>query len=268
MRISKLGVGAAVVLAGVSLAGSAFAQAAEGGASTGGEVGMTLPGAAGPKAQAAAGDTDHEQMIGHFGVGYLGAQTARIHSGSAGTTNSGSVTAPVIGLRYWLDTMLGLDIGLGFSNDTGSSKDEVPGQPAQSQDDAALTGVIVHAGVPLALAGSKHFSFQIVPELNVGYASQTWTAPSGSSGEDKRTGVTVQLGARAGAEVQFGFMGIPQLGLQAGVGLYYTTYTIKSEYTVGSNKETHEVTKTHVGTSVNGEPWDAFTGNIAALYYF
>jgi hypothetical protein len=264
MRISKLSVGAAVVLAGVSLAGSAFAQDAEGGATAGGEVGMTLPGAAGPKAQATTGDTDHEQMIGHFAVGYMGARTVYIMPGQGGAQNSGTIDAPVIGVRYWLDTMLGIDAGIGFSNDSGSHKDD----PGSTVDDAALTGFLVHAGVPLALAGGKHFSFQIVPELNVGFASQNWTGAQGSNEEDKRSGTTVQVGARAGGEVQFGFMGLPQLSLQAGVGLYYTTATVKDEHTLGNNKDTHETTKTHIGTSVHGEPWDAFTGNIAALYYF
>jgi hypothetical protein len=264
MRISKLSVGAAVVLAGVSLAGSALAQDAEGGATAGGEVGMTLPGAAGPKAQAAAGESDHEQFIGHFAVGYLGARTAYIHPGVAASQNSGSVDAPVIGIRYWLDQMIGLDAGIGFSNQSGSNKDD----PGTTTDDAALTAVIVHAGVPLALGGGKHFSFQIVPELNVGIASQDYTGAQGSNEEDKRSGTTIQVGARAGGEVHFGFMGIPELSLQAGVGVYYSTATVKTEHTLGNAKDTHETTKTTVATSVNGEPWDAFTGNIAALYYF
>jgi len=36
---------------------------------------------------------------------------------------------------------------------------------------------------------------------------------------------------------------------------------------VGMNPE-HSVSETRLGTSVGDNPWNIFTGNIAALYYF
>lgn len=155
MRISKLSVGAAVALAAVSFAGSALAQEAE----ASGEVGMTLPGAGGgPKAQASAGESDHEQMIGHFAIGYLGARTVPLMGISGAppniTAGANDQQAPVIGLRYWLDQGMGLDVGLGFLSTGGSTK-----SGNTTTDKAGVNAVLVHAGVPLALSGSKHFSF-------------------------------------------------------------------------------------------------------------
>ena len=256
MRISKLSIGAAVVVAAVSFAGSAMAQ--EGEASAGGEVGMTLPGAGpGPQAKASAGESDHDQVIGRFGVGYMGAHLVPL-------ADNPDQLAPVIGLRYWLDQGMGLDVGLGVLNKGGSTKND----PGNTVEDAAIIAGIVHAGVPLALAGGKHFSFQIVPEANVGFASQTQKDPPPGSGEDKRTGFMLQVGARAGGELQFGFIGVPQLALQAGVGLYYTNTSTKSEYTAQGASQTTERTDFEIGTTLAGQPWDIFTSSIAALYYF
>jgi hypothetical protein len=260
-RISKLSVGAAVIVTGVLFAGSAMAQEAAAGGTAGGEVGMTLPGAGGgPKAEAAAGDSDHDMMIGHFGVGYLGRTTIPL--------DGGDLQAPIVGLRYWLDEMIGIDAGLGFFNDGGKSTAN-----NVSTDFASRLGFAVHAGVPLALAGGKHFSFQVVPELNVGFASQDEKDIANGAqvqgAETKHSGNFVQVGARVGGEVQFGFMGIPQLSLQAGVGLLYTQEVRHREVSQPNQPTiTTETSQFHVSTTVDGQPWDIFTGNIAALYYF
>jgi len=268
MRISKLSVGAAVVLTAVSFAGSALAQ--EGEAAAGGEVGMTLPGAgAGPKAQGTPGESDHDQMIGHFGVGYLGARSVPIANttiaGGNPTFGIGSVQAPVIGLRYWLDQGMGLDAGIGFYSSGGSTK-----SGNTSQDKAGINAALVHAGVPLALSGSKHFSFQLIPELNVGFAQQTIKDPLGpNSGELKNSGFTLDVGARIGAEVYFGFIGIPNLSLQGSVGALFTTQSATTTYTPPAGASTDfEDKTTEIKTSVYDNPWNIFTGNVAALYYF
>ncbi|HEY3667037.1 MAG TPA: hypothetical protein VGL19_13585, partial [Polyangiaceae bacterium] len=72
------------------------------------------------------------------------------------------------------------------------------------------------------------------------------------------------LGARAGTEIQFGFIGIPELSLQAGVGLAFTYDRIKDSAPAGAVVQS----RTALGTSVGDNPWNIFTGNIAALYYF
>jgi len=266
MRFSKLSVGAAVVVAGVSLAGSAMAQDAE----ASGEVGMTLPGAVpGQKAQAAEGDSDHDQMIGRFAVGYLGARSVPIANtqitGPNPTFGIGAVQAPVIGLRYWLDQSMGLDAGIGFYSSGGSTK-----AGNTSTDKAGVNAALIHAGLPFSLTSAGHFSFQLVPELNVGFAQQTIKDPLGpNTGELANKGFTLDVGARIGAEIHFGFIGVPQLSLQGSVGALFSTQSATTTYTppAGASQDYEDKT-TEIKTSVYDNPWNIFTGNVAALYYF
>jgi hypothetical protein len=223
------------------------------------QTGMALPGAT-PDTAVAAGGRDHDLVVGHFGVGYMGRRSIGIAVAGNGIA---TVDAPVIGMRYWLDPMIGIDAGIGLLLSSGSVKVDPGGA---SQDLQGYTVFILHGGVPLALAGSKHFSFQIVPELNLGFASSTIAGMGGGPDTDL-SGFHLDVGARAGTEIQFGFIGIPELSLQAGVGLALAVDRVKS--TVKTNPEgSTTVSQTALGTSVGDNPWNIFTGNIAALYYF
>ncbi len=215
------------------------------------QTGMALPGAApGPGADA----DDHLSVIRHFGIGYLGRRSIAIDADPA-TGAVTTVDAPVIGARYWLDPLVGIDAGLGLLLSTGSSR-----IGNSTTDLQGYTVFILHGGVPLALAGSKHFSFQVTPELNLGVAS----SQRGGTGPDL-TGFHLDVGARAGAEIQFGFIGIPELSLQAGVGVALAYDHVNISPAVGDSAS---VNHTALGTSVGNEPWNVFTGNVAALYYF
>ncbi len=210
---------------------------------------MTLPGATSDPAADAA---DHASVVRHFGIGYMGRRSIGIDFTAAGVPVT--VDAPVIGVRYWLDPMIGIDAGLGLLFSGGSAK-----TGNVSVDTQGFTVFMLHGGVPLALAGSKHFSFQIAPELNLGFAS----SKRGGTGDDL-SGFHFDIGARAGTEIQFGFIGIPELSLQAGVGLALSYDRIKDSAPMGAVVLSH----TELGTSVGDNPWNIFTGNIAALYYF
>lgn len=212
---------------------------------------MTLPGAA---ADPIADATDHAAMVGHFGIGYMGRRTMAIDimaAGGAATT----VDAPVIGARYWLSPRLGIDAGIGLLLNSGSIS-----TGATSADLQGYTVFVLHGGVPLALAGSRHFTFEVIPELNLGFASSQRDGTGA-----KLSGIHFDLGARAGAEIQFGFIGIPELSLQAGVGLALAYDRVKVSPAMGDATSS---SRTVLGTGVGNNPWDIFTGNIAALYYF
>ena len=262
-RMFNVGVAATALLAGMAVSGNSFAQ--EVGAE--GAVGMGLPGAApGGPAGAAQGDSDHDAMIGRIGVGYLGARQAPAAGGAPGGPSLTFVDAPVIGLRYWIDQMIGLDVGLGLLNTSGSTT-TATGATTTTVDDPSLLAAIIHGGVPLSLASGEHYSFQIVPEVNVGFSSATQEQTG--VGETTFQGFGVNLGARAGAEVHFGFMGIPELALQGGVGLYFSTATATVTFKPNAGQETKgERTQSAINTTVNGQPWDIFTSSIAAMYYF
>ena len=282
MKSVKFGtVGVLVGCVALTAAGSAFAQEAQVGAGATATTtttttvapapapaaappapatGMTLPGAAPPPPP--PGTRDHDLMVGHFAVGYMGFRTMPLANvnGTDGTV----ANVPVIGARYWLDPMLGIDAGLGFLFSGGSNKTDPGGV---SVDRQGYTVFVLHGGVPLALAGSQHFSFQVVPELNLGFSS-SGVAGAGPMGSDvDLSGFHLDVGARAGAEIHFGFIGIPELALQGGVGLAFKWDHTKA--TAKTNPEQSVSTnQTALGTNTGDNPWNIFTGNIAALYYF
>src|SRR5262249_37823016 len=141
--------------------------------------------------------------------------------------------------RYWSSERAGFEVAAGIPFSAGD------GNPS-------IFGLAAHVGVPIALASSSHFTPIVVPYFNAGFMTPNWFGD---------TAVAAELGTRAGAEVQFGFLDIPSVALQGtvGIGLRYLHF----ERQVGP--ASNFVTFT---TSVQGEPWDVFTGNIAAIYYF
>jgi hypothetical protein len=203
--------------------------------------------------------TDHSQFIGTFAIGYLGFREMLIGSVGGGTDTT---QAPVIGVRYWIDSMLGIDVGLGFSSFGGSIETEAAGMTTETDIPGPLT-FIIHGGVPLALADSQHFVFEVVPELNFGLSSST--VEMGDT-ETSLSGTHFDIGARAGAEIHFGFIDIPQLALQAGVGLRLSMDSTSAENEDADTKVSNSLTS--IGTTVGDNPWNIFAANVAALYYF
>lgn len=216
------------------------------------QVGMALPGAA-PQAAAVAGSSDHDAVVGRLAVGYLGRNGVTIAGAGINPT---VIPTPVIGVRYWLSDMLGIDAGVGFGLTSGSA--EVMGM---SNDGPSWHLFMIHGGVPLALANAGHFSFQIVPELNLGFAGASQDVGGMTS---KGSGFHLDVGARAGAEIHFGFINVPQLSLQGSVGLRLNMDST-SQTVMDVDQSTSAFS---VGTTVGDNPWNIFTSNVAALYYF
>lgn len=236
----------------------------------------TAPAASGaPKAD--DGVTDHEKVVGHLGVGYLGLTQVPIGSGGGGgaggfSHSRATLDAPVIGVRYWLSEKMGLDLGLGFTM-FSSSNDTVNNNVTTTTDGPAAFGVAVHGGVPLAFAYGKHYKFLLVPELNLGYARRGEKQNGNPAPPDiVRTGLRVDAGARIGTEIQFGFIGIPELALQASVGLNIRYQNWKSHQDAGPpvvpTERSSSDTQTSIGTTVQADPWALFVNNISAIYYF
>jgi len=216
-----------------------------------------------PPAEPAAGNSDHVNVVGHLGIGYLGRRSMQIADPGSPVGAPTPVDAPVIGVRYWFNPMLGIDAGLGLSF-TGGSVTPTGGDEI---DKVGSTIFILHSGVPLAPASTDHCSFQVVPELNLGFASASETlAPAP---DNELSGFNLDVGARAGAEIHYGFIVIPQLALQAGVGLAFAMDRVSASNPGGDDPaEEAKDSTTTFGTTVAGNPWDIFTGNISALYYF
>jgi hypothetical protein len=271
---------AAAISGAALLPSAAFAQDTQAGATAGGSVTTSTPPvvtstAQPPKAVAAATaepETDHDRFVGKFAVGYFGVSQLPIANfqptgGTLGVPTASNVNAPVVGVRYWLNRTIGIDGGVGFGVASGSNE-VVNGGTSVSNDHPSAFGAALHAGVPIALSHAKHFSFLIVPEGTVGFTSGTYKPPVAPGGvappQQDLSGFRLDLGGRVGGEFHFGFIGIPQLSLEASVGLYFHRESIKIKQDTNSASDG----STTLGTSVQSDPWAIFVNNISAFYYF
>ncbi len=230
------------------------------------QAGMALPTAT--NANAPVGNSDHDDMVGHLGVGYLGRATIPygLYQGAA----TPQAPVPVIGVRYWMNPLLGLDLGAGLWIGGTSTDVSAPNTPTISSDGPKPTAFVLHAGVPLALASSRHFSFQVIPEANFGYAKVSQDAVLTANNLTKQAGTHLDLGARVGAEIHFGFMGIPQLSLVGSVGLRfnYDKHTYDTTPPGGPGGTRVSTGAWDISTTVNESPWNIFISNVGAFYYF
>jgi hypothetical protein len=125
------------------------------------------------------------------------------------------------------------------------------------------TTFLVHAGVPISLADAGNFSFLVIPEINVGFGMGGIKATMANPSADL-SGFLIEGGLRAGAEVFFGFIGIPQLSLEGTVGAFFSSSTGKITQGGGTTRFSTFV----LSTSSVAQPWDIFRKDIAARYYF
>lgn len=217
------------------------------------------PVAAQPPATAQPTDTrsDHARMVGHLAVGWMGVTDVPI----GGRSGVEAVATPAVGVRYWISELVGIDVGLGLGFTGGTVEDGTTSAPIDN-----AFGMLIHGGVPLAIFHTQHYAFLIIPELNLGFSAGTLygTLPELDQG---RSGFVFSIGGRLGGEIHFGFMNIPNLSLQASVGLYFEY----SQAGVSANRNgagRAGVSGYSLGTTVLGEPWDIFLGSLQALYYF
>jgi len=203
---------------------------------------------------AAAADTktDHEAVVGRLGVGYLGSVQTPLGAGA------GNLTAHIVGMRYWVQNALAIVGGVGF----GSTSSSVS-SAGVTADGPAATTFGLKGGVALALASGKHFTFVLEPQAVFGYSSQSITEPGRTT---DHTGNRFLLGSTIGGEIQFGFIGIPELSLVGSVGVAFDTQGGKTTVTAGNVTET-AFASTSISTFTLANPWNIFAGNIAAIYY-
>ena len=203
--------------------------------------------------------SDHERVLERVGIGWFGVST--IFVGTQGDT----VVAPSVGARYWLNEQFGVDGAVGFAFSGGGATQTTGGMTMES-DSPSVIGFLLHAGVPISLFAGPHYTFIVVPEINIGYAriGSEFGDPMMPMQRSDR-GFRLDVGARAGAEIQFGFIGVPELALEASVGL--TLSHQRQSFSVGDATSGRVATTTLQTLSVN-DPWDFFRSTIAARYYF
>ena len=223
---------------------------------------LTSASAFAQQAPASTGATDHAGVVGRYAATWFAPVTLSQLNAAAGNANElfGTFAVTPIGVRYWMNSGMGLDLGLGLGMTSGSSENKV-GATTTTVDAPSAFGLVLHGGVPFAISTGKHYSFLAIPEANLGFSK---SSVKGANNDISVSGFHLDLGARAGAEVHFGFIDLPQLSLQATVGVALT-YD-HSTLTNGNNESSRGATA--FGTTVQNEPWSIFRSSVAALYYF
>jgi hypothetical protein len=227
---------------------------------------------------AALGGSDHDKVVGRLGVGFFGMLEIPImvcQDAPGGCANPAidDVSAPTIGARYWLDTGFGAELAAGFNITSPSQETETSAggttTTTLNTTEASVVAFGVHGGLPLVFAHSGHFVFEAVPQLNIGIASGSHdVVVAGGTESFDVSGLLIEAALKAGAEIHFGFIDIPQLSLQAtlGVGLRIESRSAEGPNAAGGTT-THSQSRTRIATGVDDAPWEIFTGALTAIYY-
>ena len=213
------------------------------------------------------------RMKGHLGFGFLG--TAPVLQASEDLTMSsfgGSapapfvrVSVPILGLRWWTPvTRLGLEFGLGAMVSAPSS--ELPvANGSDIETGPTTTELLFQFSAPIMLASTEHTIVFIAPELRMGRSTKT----TGDL-KDVLLSMTWDACLKAGVEIFFSFIGLPNLSLEAGVraGFTHEVRTFTSTAPLNGPAREGRRSLSRFSTSLVANPWDLFTSTLSARYYF
>ncbi|MDO9018516.1 MAG: hypothetical protein Q8S73_28190 [Deltaproteobacteria bacterium] len=224
-----------------------------------------------------SGPTDHSVVVGHLGLRYFGsADVAALGFNNGMIVRGGSRSIHTVGMRYWLNGSLGIEAGLGIGFSSGSTTvtSQTGGMQTQTQSDQPnFFGIGLQVGLPIMVAEAKHLAIHVDPYLFFRYGTSGITTGSGDSTRDNSlNAIQFGLGANAVAELQFGFLGLPQLGLQAqfGFGLSYANESTTSVQLRNNDTETGSQSGFGIGTTIgpNYGLAEIISGSLSAVWYF
>lgn len=213
------------------------------------------------------GPTDHEKVVGGWGVGLLTAVELRpLLPGP--TYPEQTLLVPVLGARGWFSEGFGLEIGLGFNTISGTRADDISSR--EDVPDPTIWGLALHLGLPLSFYDDEHYQFLLLPELNFGASFGALEDDPNIDGDQavRQRARLVGGGLRAGAEIQFGMIGLPMLALTGTVGVRLNYHQSSVEAAENGVVVTRVRSGFQASTSSFNDPWDLFVSSIAALYYF
>ncbi len=223
-----------------------------------------------PPAAAAPADTgtDFSKIVKTIGVGYFGQFDVPLGDPNTGTRTVGT---QLIGVRYFFSDRAGIDLGVGMGVVTGSDKTEGAGTASTTIDRPSSLAMSFKAGVPIVMFSSQHYSFFFEPMALLGFAGETRKPTTANTANTKHNGSRFFLGGNAGALIQFGFIGIPQLTLDATIGLGLDVQGGKTEEPIPGSPSLvskRSFSQTAFGTLTSHQPWNIFHTNVAAIYHF
>jgi len=239
------------------------------------------------RADDAAGEAASDDHDDHsVGIGFVGtrfvpttapAATDAVVIAPDGTATltvaPSEITVPLFGARFWFNSTIGADVGIGFNVQSGTATTVAPNpDPALSSETERATpstlAVAARLGAPISVFGGRHYHFMLIPELDIGYSSTRLesfdVSTSGEPLDLRLSGFVFGVGARAAAELSFGFIDVPQLAVQWAWGLRLES--LRRSGKIGDAEAT--LRETRIGTSWYGDPWDIFVGSLAVHYYF
>jgi hypothetical protein len=216
--------------------------------------------------------SDHEAVVGKIGFGLLGLAEVPVGTQSGSTqTIANSLTAPVIGTRYWFGDRAGFEAGLGFMIRGGSVDDST----GNKGGDVKARAFALHGGLPISIAYGAHYNVLAIPYIGLGFGKATDGRGDAASANDVYgKGFLFEAGLRAGVELQLGAIGLEGFALQltAGLRLRYEKRTANIPI-LDNNPATPPSYDQHTKawvfeTSPGSSLGSAVTGCLAALYYF
>lgn len=212
-----------------------------------------------------------ERMKGKLGVGFFGTTSLSFVdvSGAAGAVN---MAIPLLGARFWTPLSfgpvkrLGVDLAGGvWVLQTGF---DATGTTAMPAIETTQRGLAVHVAVPFVFGGGEHAMVYLSPEFRHAALDLVPNYPEGTPLQNRAERIpgatATDLGLRAGAEFFFGFIGLPNLSVEASV-LVGMRWRESRQYPGGFLFATRAFS---VNTSLINSPWEIFTSSVFAKYYF
>lgn len=213
-------------------------------------------------------DTDHEANRLRIGAGYFGRFDVPL--GNPGVRAAGDVQPThQIGLRYWFRRRLAFEVALGGGVQSGSPK---------------TLAWSARFSLPVALFVEKHLTLFVAPTVAYGQGTETVkgdktvspiTGLERTPPDAQHTGLRLSIGARLGAELHLGFLGMQRLSLIGAVGLdasYLRGVSSAAPAPTTKDPDPKAVdsrsSKVSLRTTFSDDPWASFLGNVAIVGYF
>jgi len=261
---SSLLVGAAIIT-GASLAGAQDLNSASAQHAGGGSITDT------------SGPTDHSVVVNRLALRYFGASQLPTLSIMGMNPGAGTpATLQTVGLRYWMSNTFALEGGLsfGFQSASSTTTQRTGSSTTTTTEDAPnFFGLGLHIGAPILIAEAKHLIIHLAPFASLAFGNSSITTGENDNVRDiSANAFQLRLGANLAAEIQFGFIGLPQLGLQAQIGAALQVNSFSALAELRRNGDSVEVSQSNFGIGTTLGPSyglaDIINGSISAVYYF